>query len=553
MGFLEKLKELAKKIFKVKSDAEILDEILGTGTADALINQPQEIKQPEPYVPLDLPEGKLVSFSDEVLDTEAKASVEKFKHNLKILMKQTKENGKVDKFMLIREDDFFPHDWEWRVLSKDTNLELVSTSLSYEVRKKYALEQSGIDEYEEIMGVRVPTSVSFEELSKALSKVDKNLGSVLLPSRFRSTKHFTVNTPLGVTGYYNNVYTDRDYIIIDNMDEFLKSGYGYSIAYHDAYLDISHESLPISEEAIVLINDEKYEKIMSDEKVASELAQRRVVRFKGDESIAINMILTEIGALPSTVGFWYAQYDSELRDIVNSSIKDLAQEHGLFFDRSHAGKLKPDGGGHFSNYYDEKNTDYAKAEEEFGAFLKRKFPEHQELFLEDFDFNRNNPQDFVIKLGTKNLLEAIDEYNDAQIEKAKESLEIYKQDRKSITPEIHDKFVSTVSLVNDFYKTEARYSDYEERMQTEECIRKFFQSGTVAEQLETAQKLEEILPNRINSKDKISQGVNNLTIRKIVSNALASGISIEQVLNADSIEQMQVQNQHRNEEAKDDK
>lgn len=552
MGFFNKLKEIAKKIFKVKSDAEILDEILGTGGADVLIDQPQEVKEPEPYVPLDLPEGELVSLSDGILDTESRASIEKFKHNLEILMKQTKEKGKVDKFMLIREDDFFPNDWEWRVLSKDTNLELESTSLSFELRQAYALEQSGIEPYKELMGIKMPNYTRDQGL-EALSKVDKTLGSVLLPSRFRSTKHFTINTPLGVTGYYNSVSSDRDYIIMDSMNEFLKSGYGYSVAYHDAYLDVSHESLPISKDAIVLINDEKYERIMNDDKVASELAQRRVVRFKGDESIAISMILTEIGVLPSTVGLRYAQYDSELRDIVSASIKDLAEEHGLFYDRSHAGELKPDGGGHFSNYYDEKNTDYIKAMEQFVAFLRQKFPEQEELFPEYLTFNENNSQDIIAKLGTEALLEAIDEYNDVQRSKAEESLESYKQDRQSITPEIHDKFVSTVNLVNDFYKAEVSYSDYEERTKTEEAIRKFFQSGTVSEQLEAAQKLEEILTTRTSDRDKTSSAADGINIRKSVSNAISKGVSTEHISISDNIECMELQTEQRSEETKDDK
>lgn len=552
MGFFNKLKEIAKKIFKVKSDAEILDEILGTGGADVLIDQPQEVKEPEPYVPLDLPEGELVSLSDGILDTESRASIEKFKYNLEILMKQTKEKGKVDKFMLIREDDFFPNDWEWRVLSKYTNLELESTSLSFELRQAYALEQSGIEPYKELMGIKMPNYTRNQGL-EALSKVDKTLGSVLLPSRFRSTKHFTINTPLGVTGYYNSVSSNRDYIIMDSMNEFLKSGYGYSVAYHDAYLDVSHESLPISEDAIVLINDEKYERIMSDEKLASELAQRRVVIFKGDESVAISMILTEMGALPSTVGSRYAQYDSELRDIVSSSIKDLAEENGLFFDRSHAGELKPDGGGHFSNYYDEKNTDYIKAMEQFVAFLRQKFPEQEELFPEYLTFNENNSQEIIMKLGTQPLLEAIDEYNDIQRSKAEESLESYKQDRQSITPEIHDKFVSTVNLVNDFYKGEVNYSNYEERAKTEEVIRNFFQSGTVAEQLEAAQILEEILPTRTPDKDKTTSVANEINIRKALSNAITKGVSTEHISSVDNVEHLELQDQQRNEDAKDDK
>ena len=340
---------------------------------------------------------------------------------------------------------------------------------------------------------------------------------------------------------------------MDSMNEFLKSGYGYSVAYHDAYLDVSHESLPISEDAIVLINDEKYERIMSDEKVASELAQRRVVIFKGDESVAISMILTEMGALPSTVGSRYAQYDSELRDIVSSSIKDLAEENGLFFDRSHAGELKPDGGGHFSNYYDEKNTDYLQAMKQFIVFLRQKFPEQEELFPEYLRFNEDNSQEIIMKLGTQPLLEAIDEYNDIQRSKAEQSLESYKQDRQGITPEIHDKFVSTVNLVNDFYKGEVNYSNYEERAKTEEVIRSFFQSGTVAEQLEAAQILEEILPTRTPDKDKTTSVANEINIRKALSNAITKGVSTEHISISDNIECMELQTEQRSEETKDDK
>ena len=119
------------------------------------------------------------------------------------------------------------------------------------------MEQSGIKQYTEVLGMRIPNNISDEEIDQALLQVDKTYGSVLLPSKFRSTKHFTINTPLGATGKYNNVESNRDYIIIDDINTFLSSKYAYSVSYRDAYLDISHESLPISEKAIVLINDEK--------------------------------------------------------------------------------------------------------------------------------------------------------------------------------------------------------------------------------------------------------------------------------------------------------
>lgn len=526
MGFFDKL----KSIFKRETTEEIMREILGDEDVKQLESAP---KQEEHYVPLDLPEGEIVSFDDEVLDTDSRASIDKFKHNLEVLVKQAKEKGKVDKFMIIREDDFFPEDWQWRVLSKETNLEKVSTRLSYEVRKAYALEQSGIEPYIDFMGTKIPNA-TYDETLKAMSKVDKTIGSVLMPSRFRSTKHFTVNTPLGVTGDYNSVSNDRDYIIMDNMDNFFASGYGYSVSYHDAYLDVSHEALPISRDAVVLINDEKYDRIMSDPKRKSELAQRRVIRFKGDEVIAINMILTEMGALPSRVGTRYIQYDRETLDILDDSIKALAEEHEMFFDKSHAGQLT-ENGGHFSNYYDDKNRDHIGAEQQFIKYLREKFPEAKDLFPEDMSFTESNSQDIVERLGTTDLLDAINEYNQKETERIAKSLENYKQDRSAITPEIHDEFVSTIALINEFYRHgDPSYDSYEARVQTEENIRKFIQSGTVEEQCEAGKAVCEIIQARDFDKSKENS---TISMEQIVRNAITRGIGKEQVMAVDSIEE----------------
>ena len=106
-------------------------------------------------------------------------------------------------------------------------------------------------------GINIP--IPQENIDETLELIDKDTGSILLPVKFRSTKHFTVNTPLEVTGDYNTVSLDRTYTIIDNIDSFLSKGYGYSVAYHDAYLDVSHESLPVSLDAVVLIEESKYD------------------------------------------------------------------------------------------------------------------------------------------------------------------------------------------------------------------------------------------------------------------------------------------------------
>lgn len=542
--------DLFNRIFKRRKDKEI--KFLESVTGDTKVEQLQvgEPKVEEIYEPIDLPEGELVSFSDEVLDTTSRVNEEKLKHNLEILLKQAKEKGKIDKFMLIREDDFFPEDWEWRVLSKDTNLEKESTMLSVELRKAYALEQSGKEPFVEIMGMKMPRS--YDETMEALSKIDRNIGNVLLPSRFRSTKHFTVNTPLGVTGDYNSVSADRDYIIIDDMNAFLDSGYGYSVAYHDAYLDVSHESLPISENAVVLINDEKYERIMQDEKRAAELAQRKVIRFKGDESIAIDMVLTEMGVLPSQIGFRYANYDNEIRSILDSSIRELAEEHDIFFDMSHAGDVEAQKG-HFSNYYDDKNKDYEKANQEFIGFLREKFSEHEELFPEYLRLTESTSQDIIQALGTTAVLDAIDEYNELAKNKANESLEKYKEDRKNITPEVHDKFVSTIALINNFYKGDKKFEDYDDRLKTEESIQRFLQSSTVEEQLEAAGTVWKLLPSRAIQRENTTIEGETISMRDIVTNALRKRTATEHVMSCDKVEAQTKDTMQREGDTIDDK
>lgn len=515
MGIFDKLQHNLKKL-QSKKDDKALD------FSDAKEIEHQQHTY-ETYQPIELPEDELVSFSDEILDTNSRETIEKFKHNLEILIKRAKEKGKVDKFMLIREDDFFPDGWEWRVLSKNTNLEKVCTRLSYELRKAYALEQKGINPYSEIMGINIPNE-SYEQPIQDIVDEDKTLGDILLPSRFRSTKHFTVNTPLEVTGNYNSVHTNRDYVIMDDVNEFLASEYGYSISYRDAYLDISHESLPISTGAIVLIGDENYDRIMSDEKIASQLAQRRVIRFKGDTDIAINMILTERGALPSQVSPKYADYDDEIRTILDSSIRELAEKNHLFFDKSHGGQLKLDGGGHFSSYYDDKNQDYEKALNEFIRFLRQKFPEHEELLPEHLKLTENTSYEIVKKIGTTKLLEAIDEYNELASKRIEQTLEEYKKDRKNITPEIHQKFVETIHLIDDFYK---KNTDCESREQ-EEAIQKFIQGDTVSEQLQAAESVCELLATRNQDRSKTIDGTETTTYRydkkitpaKVAENAL---------------------------------
>ena len=324
------------------------------------------------------------------------------------------------------------------------------------------------------------------------NKVPLDIADIMLPSHFRSTKHFTLSTPLGVTGDYNAVKTGRNFIVFDKPDNLIKSGYAYSMADHDVYGDVSHEPIKISNDGFVLIDDEKYESLMQDDEIKQELEGKTVFRYKGDPTTAIAMALASHGALPTKcilpegIRSETLSYDSDLRDIMENSIKDMARENGLFYDKSHAGKLSPEGG-HFSNYYDDKNKDHFYAITEFVTFLREKFPEHAELLPEFLRLDHRDDSlgrlDKIIEgIGAQNLIDAIGEYNAKTIEKMDQSFKNYKEERRNITPEMHDKFVGTIAAINDYYKTpEAAYNyDIEPSIQT------FLQGKSVKEQSEAA-------------------------------------------------------------------
>lgn len=433
---------------------------------------------------LDLPQGEIVNIVDGVLDVESSECKQKFMHNLEVLIRKAKRDGKIDKFKLIREDDNFPRGLEWEVLSKNTLMERVCTSLSLGVKKRYALEKKGVKTT--MNGFSLP--VDEKVVSDALKDVDKYFGSVYLPAHFRSTKHFTVNTPLGFTGDYNNVSTDRNFIVIDDIDNFLKSGFGYSVAYHDAYLDVSHKSLPVSRNALVLIEESKYEKIKDDKELMSDLSKLRVVKFRGDESIAIAMVLTEMGVLPSQIGFKYATYDNELREILDSSIRNLATDNNLLFDRSHGGGLTGNTG-HFTSNFDDKNVDYNRGVEELAEFLREKIPECSDIITSRTIMMGGYTDSIIDRVGLDRVIATIDEFNLMTMEKFNNRYREYKKDRESMTPEIEEIFKNTIRLIDNFYMNGEQFDSMEDKYKVEEMIRIFLQGDTVREQLSAAKSI----------------------------------------------------------------
>ena len=430
--------------------------------------------------------------NNQILDTESEDLINKFKHNLKLLVQEAKQNKKITKFAIIRNDDFLPEDFVWKVSSKNTGIEKQITPLTQELKNRYALHNANINNKQN--GILIP--VNQEKMDKVLSNIDNDKFKINIPVGFRSTKHFTVNTPLGVTGDYNLVPDNRTFTVIDGIKPFVNSGYAYSIAYHDAYLDVAHEGLPISKNAIILIEKSKYENI-KDPSVLEQLKQRKLVVYQGDEVVAIDMILTELGILPSKVGNKYYEYDQEVYDILEKSIKSLADDNNIDYNKGH---FSYNDKSHFTSYFDDKNNDRDESFEVFVSFLKNKLPECSNLI------KSSNIKDFyyvgkiIDAVGVDKMLDLIEQYNNFLEAKLKISYRNYKEDRKNIDVKTSNLFKSTNRLIDLYYRNSDNIAD-DIKEKIEKNIILYMQGDTVSEQIQGCKNLSKLFNKVYNSQN----------------------------------------------------
>ena len=452
-----------------------------------------------------------------VIDADEKTSLAKYKSNLRLLVKQAKEKGYVDEFRLIREDDFFPQDLKWRVASYQTEREYAKSKLAYSMRlakaraalkeKKNAQKEEKNKTRRTLFGERKETPYSFDipffqdELEEEMKKVEEDFGRLYEPVHFRSTKHFTINTPLSFTGSYNNVASNRKFIVIDTPENFVKSGYGYSADYQDAYLDITHEPLEISKDAIILIHAEDYDEILKNEGVRKDLEKRKVIRFKGDEALAINMVLTEEGILPYRAGR-VMEYDAQLDEIMKKSMQNFCNATNLDYAQGH-GNINGRGG-HFTDRLDRENEERRYFEEEMMNFLEENFPlteEEGRTFLSE-------PEKIIEKYGYETVEKIIKDYNEFAHEKLKKDRRNYDNEKGKITPSQHELFVSTIQLIREYEKEHENISlSYSTDLELKEVIKIFYHATSIYEQLSAAREIKSRLTIILKKEENIGMHI----------------------------------------------
>ena len=488
-------------ILKRKKEEDIKEEMINS-----------KIKDKEEELIISKDEPILTIEKDGFINTNSKEAIAKYKHNLQKLYKELKQTNEINKFALIRDEDHFPYDNKWLVNSKDTIIEKTSLALSKALKEQYALEKENL--YKTYGNITIPPNK--EKMNEAINKLPKDFAAVYTPVHFRSSKHFTINTPLSITGNYNSVSDNRNFTIIDDITNFLKSPYIYSVAAHDAYLDVCHEPLDISDKAIILINKNKYEQLKKNEKIMNELKNKKVIIYEGEEYLAISMILTELGIIPSKVGKNFIDDEENLiAKATENALKKIADEKGIYYDQSHGGKIK-DNSGHFSSYFDDKNNDYSKSLISLVNFLEEKIGKTISVgMLTD----ERKAQSLISEIGTKKLIEAINEYNEKVKEEHKIRRKKYLENRKKITPEISELFIKTTKAIDIFYK-EKLFENYssKELEELEENFRLFFQSSTIEEQLQKASNILTNIQRKKNIQEMLEESKQESDVKKKTNN-----------------------------------
>ncbi len=434
-----------------------------------------------------------------IIDTTDTKTRETFYNNLKRLIEIEEDPNKefIDELATLRSVDNYPYESKWVCGSAYTDGEyrLIARYDKNAVRNETSKKRS---------------IFSFFWSKKVDEIREPELESLYLytPVRFFSTKHFTINTALGTTLEWNNMNPNMNFVIIDDIDNFLESGYGYSLADKDAYCDVTHEPLPISKNSITVFNLDTYNRIKDDKELMERIfsTSKKIRIVKGDLVTGINMILVEEGKLPFRFGEDAKyEYPTSIKKKIEKSLQKICLDYNLEYDRSH-GAPNP----HFSYYINQHSggdldkwnnfdkdgkihsiMDVVKKvirllNERMGKIVLNENDYNGEWDFTSFfvDLNHKIQIGLIDPLILKSVLDEINSLTKAEIEENRRN---YFLDRKKITPEISELFKDTVRLVREHEKELATFLSSSEIQQD---VIDFFLAPTVEEQVKSASKIK---------------------------------------------------------------
>ena len=242
-----------------------------------------------------------------LIDTTNPSVVYEFERKKDDLDYEKRKKGfyDVNDFVLIRATDFLNPEHTIKPISKIpfvVNTNNIAHSAIYNILKnKYNINLYSEDEEYE----------NFKNLTYQYSP---------LSTQFRSTIHFTLNGL--VSNHSKGSFNDKNFIIIDKLNNHLGTDDFRSIRMEDTF--ISGE-VKISNEAIILINEAKYQKLIEE---FPFLNTYNIVLFKGDEKLATEILLTHINIVPEKIETHSAGY-SKRTELHKKYFHSVTEQYGI--------------------------------------------------------------------------------------------------------------------------------------------------------------------------------------------------------------------------------
>lgn len=215
-----------------------------------------------------------------IIDADNQLNIIEYEKQKEELMRQKGEKGiyEIDDFAMIRTTNFLDEDL---VLKAVCDVPLV---INTENVARSAIYNLLVKEY----NINIYNDEQQDFLREKLNQFSP------LSTQYRSTIHFTLNGL--VSNHSKGTFDNQNFIIIDKLNQHLGKDDFRSIRMEDSFV---FEKFPLSSDATILINYDKYEELTRDRPWLLDM--KNVILFKGDEKIATEMVLTSMGIIPEKI------------------------------------------------------------------------------------------------------------------------------------------------------------------------------------------------------------------------------------------------------------
>lgn len=243
----------------------------------------------------------------QVIDATSPFLVDEFKMRKDDMDYEIRKRGYyyVNDFVLVRATDFLNSEHILQPISNvpfAININNVAHSAMYDILKdKYNIDVWNEDE-------------AYEKFKKETYMYSP------LSTQYRSTVHFTLNGL--VSNHSKGSFDDRNFIVIDKLSNHLGIDDFRSIRMEDTFIK---GNVPVSQDAIILINNEKYEKLLAKYPF---LNTYNVVLFRGNEKLATEMLISSLNIVPEKIETHSAEY-SRRTELYQKYFEEVKEKYGI--------------------------------------------------------------------------------------------------------------------------------------------------------------------------------------------------------------------------------